>query len=117
MAANDNYLHNIAIVGSGGNVGSAILKPLLASSSPKFHVTAITRPGSSSIPADVASSPSVTVATGDYYDCTFLVNTLKGQDALIVCLAFAAPSDLHSVFIKPAAEAGIPYLIPNEYGV
>lgn len=116
MAPNDNHLHNVAILGGGGQLGQPIVNSLLASTSPKFHVTVITRSESASVPSSWTSNPAITIARGSYTDPTFLVETLKGQDVLIISLAFTVPPEFNTQFIKAAAEAGVPYILPTEFG-
>ena len=44
------------------------------------------------------------------------MSALKGQHFLIITLSVIAPGDLHRKIVKAAAEAGIPYVMPNVYG-
>ena len=74
-------------------------------------ITAITRPDSS------ATFPKgITVARGAQDDHAFLVSTLKGHQALVLCLGFTAPHDTQHKFIDAAAEAGVEYVFPVEFG-
>ena len=53
----------------------------------------------------------------DYNDHSALVDTLKGHDALVITLAVNAPQDLQQRIIRAAADADIPWIVPNEWGV
>lgn len=102
-------IKNVALVGATGTIGKHLLDGLLLNG--KHTVTAITRAESS------ATFPStVKVAKGDYTSKAFLVDALKGQDALIITVPFGADAELQTRFIDAAAEAGVPYILPNEYG-
>ena len=41
---------------------------------------------------------------------------LKGQDVLIITMAPRAPEEQQTKLINAAAEAGVPFIFPNEYG-
>ena len=45
-----------------------------------------------------------------------MVPALKGQDALIITLAFTAPEEVQHRIIEAAAAAGVPWVLPNEFG-
>lgn len=77
----------------------------------KHELTAITRSNSSS---NFASG--VTVKKVDYTSQSSLTDALKGQDALIITLGVRSPPDQQTRLIEAAAEAGIPRILPNEYG-
>lgn len=55
------------------------------------------------------------VAKTDYSHDS-LVAALKGQDILIISLAVTAPRDLEAKIIEAAADAGVPWVIPNDWG-
>ena len=77
----------------------------------KHTVTAITREDSTS------TLPSgVQVAKVNYDDPSTLVQALKGQDALIITMGVTAPPEQQSKLIEAAAEAAVPYVLPNEWG-
>ncbi|KUJ14298.1 NAD(P)-binding protein [Mollisia scopiformis] len=104
-----SYVKNIALVGASGLVGGQVLKNLLAAG--KFEVTAISRQESK------ATFPSsIAVKKGDYSSSEFLESALQGQDVLILTLAIMTPPDVQTNFIKAAAKAGVPWVLPNEYG-
>ena len=58
----------------------------------------------------------VKVAQINYDDENSLVAALKGQEFLIITLAVRAPPETHSKLVKAAADAGVPYIMPNIYG-
>jgi hypothetical protein len=79
----------------------------------KHNVTAITRVGSThKLPEGCH------VARVDYNgdDLTALVETLRGQQALIITMAVTAPRDTVSKLIRAAALAGVPHVMPNWFG-
>ncbi|KAL2684606.1 hypothetical protein Neosp_005685 [[Neocosmospora] mangrovei] len=98
----------IAIVGGTGTIGSRTLSSLLDKN---IHtITAISRSDSS------ATFPEkVTVLKGEYSNEDFLVSSLKGQDVLILQLSPMAMG-LQESFIRAAAKAGVPYILPTEFG-
>lgn len=75
-------------------------------------MTAITRTESQApVPAGVH------VARVNYDDATALAAALKGQQFLAIALnARLAPPDLHGRVVRAAAQAGVPYIMPNVYG-
>lgn len=99
---------NIAIVGAGGNIGGTIANALLKAGI--FHVTAITRPDSSSV-----IPPGLNIVKTSYEHAS-LVNALKGQDALIITMNVMAPPDSQNKLIDAAVEAGVKYVMPSEWG-
>ena len=76
-------------------------------------VTAITRPDSTS-----KLPEGVKVARVNYFsdDDTALVETLRGQQTLIVTMAVTAPRDTISRLVRAAAKASVPYIQPNWFG-
>lgn len=76
-----------------------------------FKVTAISRSGSTNTPA-----PGVHIASVNYDDPSTIVEALKGQDALIITMSVNAPPGQSEVLIRAAATAGVPWLLPNEFG-
>lgn len=75
-------------------------------------VTAITRAGSSAKFPD-----GVKIKTIDYDNHSSIVEALRGQDALIITMAVTAPPDTESKLIEAAAEANVPWVFPNEWGL
>lgn len=103
-----NHITKIAVVGAGGTVGKYIVDSLLKGG--KHTVTAITRAESNtSISADVR------VAKVNYGDKFSLVNALKGQEALIISLSVSTPPGTQAALIDAAAEARVPWVMPNEW--
>lgn len=77
----------------------------------KHTVSAITRAGSSSkLPGGVQ------VKSVDYEDPATLVEALQGQDALIITMAATAPAEIQLKLIQAAAEANVPWVLPNYWG-
>jgi uncharacterized protein YbjT (DUF2867 family) len=77
----------------------------------KHTITALTRAASRGVlPAGVKR------VQVDYNDQETLVAALRGQDFLIITLAVRAPGDTHSKLVQAAAAAGVPYVMPNNYG-
>ncbi|MCJ1434213.1 hypothetical protein MMC27_003580 [Xylographa pallens] len=104
-----NKLENIAIVGAGGQIGKFIVEALLKNG--KHTITAITREGSTNKVAD-----GVHVKKVNYDDPASLTEALKGQDALIITMAVTAAPEQQTKLIEAAAAAGVPWVLPNEFG-
>ena len=77
----------------------------------KHTVTALSRKDSSN-----KLPNGVHVAFVDYSDKSTIVEALKGQDFFIITVSPTAPRDTHSKLVQAAAEAGVPYIMPNSYG-
>lgn len=77
----------------------------------KHVVTALTRQDSTS-----KLPEGVNIVSVSYDDEQSLVSALKGQQALIITMAASAISDAHPKLVKAAAEAGVPYIMPNAWG-
>lgn len=102
------FIKNIAIVGSTGNSGSYITKSLLDTG--RFHITALTRAESKSKPP-----AGLKVADIDYNKPETIVAALQGQDALVITLGIGATSDIQEKLIDAAGEAGVAWIMPNEW--
>ena len=76
----------------------------------KHTVTAITRFGS-----DSQLPEGVEVKQVDYNIQSSLVEALQGQDALIITMAVMAAPDQHSKLVQAAADAGVPWVLPNDW--
>jgi hypothetical protein len=93
---------------AGGHCGKFITDYLLKTGK---HITALTRKGSSNkIAAGVA------IKEVNYDDPATLVSALEGQDCLIITLSVFAPQDTQSKLVNAAAEAKVPWILPNEWG-
>ncbi len=105
-----NYVNNIAIVGATGRSGTFIVEALLKTG--KHNVTAITRAdGKGTMPSGLHEIKKV-----DYSSHSSLVSALKGQDVLIITMAVMAPKDTQTKLIDAAVEAGVRWVMPNEWG-
>ena len=105
-------INNIALVGAGGNIGSLVLKNLLASSL-KYNITIVSRLDSkSTFPED----PSITIKAGSYASDSFLASAFSGIDAVVLALHFDAIPDTAIRLIKAAAAAGVKWIFPTEFG-
>jgi len=106
-----NHVENIAIVGAAGRSGVTMANALIQAG--KHKVTAITRPDSTSkMPAGLHSVKKV-----DYNSHSSLVEALRGQDVLIITLPVMTPKDTQTNLIDAAVEAGVSWIMPNEWGV
>ncbi|KAI1313337.1 NAD(P)-binding protein, partial [Xylaria venustula] len=100
-------LKKIAIAGSTGNLGPAILKRVVEAG---FDVTVLTRQqGAHSLPA------SVKVAEVDYDSLDSLTNALTGQDALVSTISTPAVKK-QLLLVEAAVKAGVKRFIPSEFG-
>ncbi|KAF7552453.1 hypothetical protein G7Z17_g4294 [Cylindrodendrum hubeiense] len=105
-----NKIERVAIVGAGGFVGKILAEALVATG--KHTVTAISRAGSTNKLPD-----GVKVASVDYDDEDSLVAALKGQQFLAITMSVTAPPETQDKIIKAAAKAGVPWVMPNSYGI
>ena len=105
-----NHITRIAIVGGGGQLGRYITQALVSEG--KHTITALTRAGSKTkIPAGVHEIKEV-----DYESHTSLVAALRGQQALIIVMARVAAGTAQKQLIDAAQDAGVQWIMPNEYG-
>jgi NAD(P)H-binding len=91
----------------GWHITEALLK------TGKHVVKIISRPNSTNKLPDGAEVVRVNYNSDDN---TELVEALKGQQALIITMSVTAPSDTISKLVQAAAEADVPYVLPNWYG-
>ncbi|EZF34292.1 hypothetical protein TMEN_7489 [Trichophyton mentagrophytes] len=105
-----SYLKKVAIVGATGTIGQCIVREILKAQ--KHEVTAITRSASNTVMPE-----GVNVAKVDYDNRFTLVSALRGQDVLIITMASSAPKDIQIKLVEAAAEADVPYIIPNGWGL
>lgn len=76
----------------------------------KHTVTALTRADSQSVlPEGVISKPI------NYEKPETLVEALRGQDALVITLSGRTPKEIETKLVNAAAEAGVPWILPNEW--
>ena len=76
----------------------------------KHTVTAITRVDSQNkLPEGVISKKV------DYSKPETIVEALRGQDALVITLSGFAPKEIETQLINAAGEAGVPWILPNEW--
>ncbi|RMJ09428.1 hypothetical protein CDV36_010949 [Fusarium kuroshium] len=99
----------ITILGAGGNLGSSTLRALHAKDA--HTITVVQRPESSR-----KFSSDVTVMTGNLEDETFLRDVFKGQDAVVLMPPLSHIVSLQEPAVRAAAKAGVPYILPAEYG-
>ena len=105
--SNTKQTRNVTLVGGSGTVGAPILSALVAAG---HKVSVLSRPGSS------ATFPAtVTVHRGSYDDEAFLAGVLQGQEVLIMALNYGAYG-AQVPLIQAAAKAGVPYVVPCEFG-
>lgn len=91
-----------------GNSGTFMTTELLKTG--KHVVTAITRADSQIEPPE-----GVVVKKVDYDRPASLVEALRGQDALVITLGGMAPPDIQPKLIQAACDAGVPWILPNEW--
>jgi hypothetical protein len=104
-----NRLENVAIIGATGRIGKVIVSELAKTGMHK--VTAVQRTDSTTpLPSHVQ------VKKADFNNHGSLVEALRGQDVLLIILPTVAPPDQHAKIVEAAAEAGVPWLLPNEWG-
>jgi len=77
----------------------------------RFNITAISRPESTS-----ELPPSIKVAKASNDDHDALVSALRGHDVLLITLSVTAPQDTEGKLIRAAAEAGVLWVLPNDWG-
>lgn len=109
MASQHIHIRNVAIIGANGKVGPSILQAILDAGS--FHVTVLNRKSSKS----TYSSDVKVAQIDDAYHHEQLVQTLRGQDALVI--AFPGTQTENSIKLADAAwEAGVKLVIPADFG-
>lgn len=89
-----------------GKLGSHIRNALLADTA--LDVTIVSRINS---PATFSSSTKVS----DAYPDTEMVNAFKGQDAVVLCLGFAADK-YYASLVDSSIKAGVKHLVASAYG-
>lgn len=111
MTGTANYVRSVALIGGSGNVGSHILKHLLATG--VHNVTVLTRPTST---ATFAPDAHLTVKKVDYTSEDSVAEALAGAGFLILALSASTPPTVHASIVKAAGRAGVPHVMPNYYG-
>lgn len=74
-------------------------------------MTAITRTEST-----YEAPTGVKVAKVDYSDASSIAEALQGIEVLIITMAVTAPPEQHTILVDAAAKAGVPWVLPNEWG-
>jgi hypothetical protein len=92
-----------------GTVGTFIVDALLKTG--QHQLTAITR-----VESDAVIPNGIKVAKVNYDDHSSLVKALEGQEVLIITMNVRAPKDQQIKLVDAAAEAGVPWILPNEWG-
>ncbi|RGP61304.1 putative oxidoreductase cipalike [Fusarium sporotrichioides] len=105
-----NKLERVAIIGAGGSVGKYLAKHIIETG--KHTVTAITRKGSTN-----SAPKGARVVIVDYEDESSLVEALKGQQFLAISLSVQAAPGTQERIVRAAATAGVPWIMPNVYGI
>ncbi|RYP76706.1 hypothetical protein DL770_007180 [Monosporascus sp. CRB-9-2] len=105
-----SHVKKVAIVGATGSQGKFIVDELLKLG--KHEVTAITRVESKAVIPE-----GVKVAKVDYEDHSSLVAALRGQEVLIITMSVRAPRETQKKLVDAAADAEVPWILPNEWGV
>lgn len=105
-----NHIRSVALVGATGQQGKRILAELLARKE-QWAIHVLTRAGGSA--TDVPSP--VHLHEIDYDSHGSIVSALKGVDILIITLAVTAPGDTSTKLITAAKEAGVKWIVPNEW--
>lgn len=77
----------------------------------KHTVTALTRQDSQS-----KLPEGVQIKTINYTQPKTIVEALKGQDALVMTLGTRCSKDTPVTVVNAAAEAGVKWILPNEWG-
>ncbi|KAF2626289.1 NAD(P)-binding protein [Macroventuria anomochaeta] len=103
-------IKSIAIVGVTGTIGTYLTHALLAKN--HLTITAISRQDSKA-----EFPPNIQVVRVNYDDHGSITEALKGHDALIITTSIFAPKDTSAKLIKAAAAAGVPWILPNEFGM
>jgi uncharacterized protein YbjT (DUF2867 family) len=108
MAA-PSHIKNVIIVGATGNLGTVIVNSLAKVN--KFNITAASRN-----PPRTPFHNSVNVRTGNYSSLSFLSELFTGKDAVVFTLHYSQVPDLEITMIEAAANAGVKWILPVEFG-
>ena len=94
---------------AGGQSGKFMTEEMLKLG--KYKVTAITRADSTNTVPEGCEIKKI-----DYANPSSIVEALKGHDALVITMNTMAPPEQQTKLIEAAAEAGVPWVLPNEFG-
>lgn len=95
--------------GSSGHVGRPTVEALLAQG---IHtITAIQR-----IEATSTFPPEVVIKSDDLKDESFLTSAFQGQDVVVLVPPLPELVTLQEPAVRAAAKAGVPYILPAEFG-
>jgi hypothetical protein len=109
--ATSSQIKNVVVVGATGNLGTVVIKALVEAKN--FNITAVSRnPPSTAFP----TSSTLTIKTGDYASPSFLSEIFANQDAVVFTLHWTAVLDLEIKMIEAAAETGVKWVFPVEFG-
>ena len=97
------------MIQAGGQSGKFMTEEMLKLG--KYKVTAITRADSTNTVPEGCETRKI-----DYADPASIVDALKGHDALVITMNTRAPPEYQTKLIEAAAEANVPWVLPNEYG-
>lgn len=96
---------------AGGTVGKMIVEALVAQG--QFLVTALNRPSSQKpLPEGLAAVKVVDQSKHDE-----LVEAFQGHEVFIITIAPGLSLDVQKPLIDAAIQAGVKYIMPNEYGL
>jgi len=103
--------HKIVHIGPSGNVGTPVHKALVDSG--KFEITVLSRKESKF----TSSNPSVKVIKVDFTNHQELVETLKGNEAVVITIGLREVEATTKALIDASIDAGVKRIIPGEFGV
>ncbi|KAI0597603.1 NmrA-like family protein [Biscogniauxia sp. FL1348] len=106
-------IHNVALVGANGNLGTEVLRALVSSGT--FTTTVVKRQSSTSVPGSETGANVRIVSVDDTLSLESLTAAFKGQDAVVTCFPLRDPSQ-HLRIADAAAAAGVRRVIPADYG-
>ncbi|KAL9944606.1 hypothetical protein D7B24_007335 [Verticillium nonalfalfae] len=101
-------IKNVVIAGATGSAGSHVLQALVKSG--KFNVTAAVRKANDKLPS------SVNVKVIDFDSADALVETFKGQDA-VIDTTMSPDSAMPLRMVEAAVAAGVSRFIPSEFSI
>lgn len=99
----------IAITDSSGHVGRPTIEGLLAQG---IHTITIVQ----RIEATSTFPPEVMVKSGGLKDESLLTSAFQGQDVVVLVPPLPELVTLQEPAVRAAAKAGVPYILPAEFG-